>query len=290
MSRSIKEIYNAIVNEKQTFSELNSLLPDYPSDTAFGSLLADLSSNSKVAIWRLWVFITAVAIYYHERIFDKHKEEVQDIANSMQVGKLEWYASESRKFQLGFPLAFNNTTFRYYYLDSTSEDAVNARIINRVSAREVFSTNFTGIRIKVAKSIGVDLNAISEDELEAFKFYIQRIAFAGIPVDVWSKEADKLKYNIRIWFDGVLPENDILTAIQQAINSYLIAIPFDGMLYRNKLIDTLQELTPVRDVEIVSLQSQRANSVLWIDAGRFIEPESGYFKTDPTSIIQLIAE
>lgn len=290
MAQSIKEIYNQIIDQKQAFSELDVYLPNYTSGTAFSSLLSDLTSTSKVAIWRLWTFIVAVALHFHERIFDRHKEEVQEIANSMQAGKLEWYAGESRKFQYGFPLSFNNNTFRYYYLDSTSEDAINSRIISRVSAREVFSTNFSGVQIKVAKSSGSELTELSEDELEAFRFYIQRIAFAGVPVAVLSKEADKLKYNIRIWFDGILPENDVLTAVQLAINSYLKAIDFDGILYRNKLIDILQELTPVKDVEIVSLQSQRADSSLWIDAGRFIEPESGYFKADASSVIQLIAQ
>jgi uncharacterized membrane protein len=289
MSRTIKEIYDQIIDQKQTFSELEVYLPTY-DQSAFEALLSDLTSNSKVAIWRLWAFITAVALYFHERIFDKHKEEVEIIAQSMQVGKLEWYASEAKKFQFGFPLSLDNNTFKYYYLDNSSEDAVSARIIARVSAREVFSSNYTGIRIKVAKIQGEVLVPLTEDELEAITFYIQRIAFAGIPVEVWSREADKVKYNIRVWFDGVLPEETILTAIQQAINSYLTAIEFDGILYRTKLIDTLQNISSVRDIEIVSLQSKIASSSIWIDAGRFIEPESGYFISDAASVIQLIAE
>lgn len=289
MARSIKEIYDRIIDQKQTFSDLEVYLPTY-DQSAFEALLSDLTSNSKVAIWRLWAFITAVALYFHERIFDKHKEEVETIAQSMQVGKLEWYASEAKKFQFGFPLSFDNNTFKFYYLDNSSEDAVSARIIARVSAREVFSSNYTGIRIKVAKLQGEVLIPLTEDELEAITFYIQRIAFAGIPVEVWSREADKVKYNIRVWFDGVLPEENVLIAIQQAINSYLTAIEFDGILYRTKLIDTLQNISSVRDIEIVSLQSKIASSSIWIDASRFIEPESGYFISDAASIIQLIAE
>lgn len=289
MSRSIKEIYNQIVAEKQSFSELDIYEPSY-TDNAFDALLSDLTSNSKVAIWRLWIFITAVALYFHEKIFDLHKDEVQKIANSMQVGKLEWYASETMKFQFGYPLSFDNNTFRYYYLDNSSEDALVSKIIARVSAREVFSSNFSGIRIKVAKLQGTALIPLTEEELIAIRFYIQRIAFAGIPVEVISIEADKIKYNLRIWFDGVLPEEDVLSAVQQAINSYLTAIEFDGILYKTKLIDTLQDISSVRDIEILSLQSQIASSSIWMDAGRYIEPESGYFVSDPSSIIQLIAE
>lgn len=289
MARSIKEIYNQIVAEKQSFGELDIYQPSY-TDNAFDALLSDLTSNSKVAIWRLWVFITAVALYFHEKIFDLHKVEVQEIANSMQVGKLEWYASETKKFQFGYPLSFDNNTFKYYYLDNSSSDALASKIIARVSAREVFSTNFSGIRIKVAKLQGGVLVPLTEEELIAVRFYIQRIAFAGIPVEVISIEADKIKYNLRIWFDGVLPEEDVLTSVQQAINSYLTAIEFDGILYKTKLIDTLQNISSVKDIEILSLQSQIASSSIWIDASRYIEPESGYFVSDPSSIIQLIAE
>lgn len=290
MSRTIKEIYDQIIDQKQSFSELDIYLPNYTSGQGFTALLADLTTNSKVAIWRLWAFVVAVAHYFHERIFDQHKIEVQEIAKSMQVGKLEWYAAEAEKFQFGFPLSFDNNTFRYYYIDSSSEAAIESRIISRVSAREVFSTNFSGIRIKVAKLSGSDLIALSEEELEALRFYFDKIGFAGIPIDVWSREADTLKYNLRIWFDGVLPENEVLTAIQEQLNSYLKSIPFDGILYRNKLIDTLQELAVVKDVEIISLQNQYAGLSLWIDIGRFVEPESGYFKADVNSTIQLIAE
>lgn len=271
--RSLEEIQNSILAEKELHSELDVL-----------------SSSSLVSVWRLWVYITSVTIYLHERIFFQHKTEVEDIANSMQVGKLSWYVSEAEKYQHGFPLSFDNNTFKYLYLDTVSEEAKDARIINRVSAREVFSSNFSGILIKAAKDGDSGLEKLNSSELESFTFYMQRIAFAGIPIDCWSKDADLLKYSIRVWYDGTMPENDALTAIKEAINEYLKAIPFDSILYKNKLIDALQLLLFVNDVEVLGLQSKKPDSDLWIDASRMIEPESGYFKADDSSNIQLIAE
>jgi hypothetical protein len=84
MARSITEIYSALVADKQSRPELDAL-----------------TSTSAVAIWRLWLYVVATAIYLHERIFDQHKVEIEQIAARSIVGKLEWYAFQAQRFQLG---------------------------------------------------------------------------------------------------------------------------------------------------------------------------------------------
>lgn len=286
--RSIKEIYNQIIEQKDTFSELDGLLP---SSANYNTLLSDLSSGSKVAIWRLWAFVVAVAIYFHERIFAQHKVEVKEIAESMQVGKLEWYESEIKKFQLNFPLSFDNDTFRYYYLDTTSDAAIASRIIARVSVKEVFSDSFNGIRVKVAKyGESGTIVALSEEELSMITYYIQRFAFAGVAIDVQSKGPDLIRSDLRVWYDGTLLHDDVLIAVKQALNDYLTDIPFDATLYRNKLIDALQDLPFIKDIEIIGLKNKIQGHTSWISVGRYIEPDSGYFTLDPLSFLQLIPE
>lgn len=59
MARTVEQIQNEILKAKETEASLNGL-----------------NSTSKVAIWRLWVYITAFVIWTLEKIFDEYKKEV----------------------------------------------------------------------------------------------------------------------------------------------------------------------------------------------------------------------
>ena len=69
MARQISEIYNELVLEKQNFTQLNALQPNIDSSQ---TLLNDLNTSSKVAVWRLIFFVVAVGIWSLENIFDIH--------------------------------------------------------------------------------------------------------------------------------------------------------------------------------------------------------------------------
>ncbi len=83
MARTVKEIYNEMVLEKQSMSTLNGLHPGIDNAQ---TLLTDLTTQSKVTIWRLLFFVTAVGIWIHEKLFDKHKEEIEIRANELITG------------------------------------------------------------------------------------------------------------------------------------------------------------------------------------------------------------
>jgi len=74
MARSIEQINNEIIKAKE-------------SEPA----LAGLTSTSKVAIWRLWAYITAFVIYTLEQIFDQHKAEVLDALTQLKPHTARWY-------------------------------------------------------------------------------------------------------------------------------------------------------------------------------------------------------
>ena len=61
MARTVSEIQEEILRQKNQEPSLNTL-----------------NSNSKVAIWRLWAYITAFVIWTLEKIFDEHKKEVSE--------------------------------------------------------------------------------------------------------------------------------------------------------------------------------------------------------------------
>ena len=97
MARTIAEIYDSIIAEKQNMSSLNALQPSIDSSQ---DLLNDLTSSSKVAVWRLWAFITAVAINVFEVIHDQHVAWIENRATQIPTGTTIWYHEQSLLFHV----------------------------------------------------------------------------------------------------------------------------------------------------------------------------------------------
>jgi len=115
MARSISVIFDEIIDEKETFTSLDALVPNPDSSQTF---LADLTSTSKVAIWRLIFWVVAFAIHAHEKLFDEHVKVVEARALEIIPGTTLYYVVESKKFQNGDDLIFDETTGKFSYLDS----------------------------------------------------------------------------------------------------------------------------------------------------------------------------
>jgi len=85
MARSIEQINNEIIKAKE-------------SEPA----LVGLTSTSKVAIWRLWAYITAFVIYTLELIFDQHKAEVLDALTQLKPHTARWYRNKALAPHYGY--------------------------------------------------------------------------------------------------------------------------------------------------------------------------------------------
>ena len=70
MARTISEIYDEIIAEKELSTTLNAGL--LPVGTTYDDLISELSAKSKVAVWRLWAYIVAVQSWVNEKLFDEH--------------------------------------------------------------------------------------------------------------------------------------------------------------------------------------------------------------------------
>lgn len=82
MARTVNEIQNAILADMSNRTELGVL-----------------NSTSQTSIYRLWSYITAIAIYLLEVLFDAHKKDMfyQISQNKVHSGK--WYQNISLLFQ-----------------------------------------------------------------------------------------------------------------------------------------------------------------------------------------------
>jgi len=273
MARAIENIYQDLLNKKQTDSRLDVL-----------------DSTSKVAIWRLWLYIVAYACWTLETIFDTHKSEVSEMLAQQKPHTARWYRNKALAFQYGFDLIDETDLF-----DNTgsSEDQIEASKIIKYSAVTEATTE-SRLIIKIATESNGELNPISEGEKEAFNAYMQEIKDAGNNITVINYRPDILQLNLQIYRDPLVLDasGQKITGVgvgtkpvETAIKTYLKNLPFNGELVLAHLIDALQQVEGVKIPHVISAESK------WIDAsvndyGIFQPidvkkiPISGYFKIE----------
>jgi len=269
MARTVQEIYDAMVVEKNSNLTLSGLQPNIDSAQ---TLLSDLTSTSKVAIWRLLFFTMAIAIWTHEKIFDLFREEIEETGANLITGTARWYHAESFKYQHGDPLVWDGKKYIYDTIDSSKQ------IIQRAAVADAGWQ----LRIKVAKLDQDELPIpLDTGEKAGFENYIRQIKFAGTNTSIINENADLLHLDYLIHYDPlVLASNGTLIAdpavepVKDAINNYIQNLPFDGVLYLSELTDHVQAAEGV------------VNPVLQDAFGTFGEPSltsflgAGKYKSD----------
>jgi hypothetical protein len=231
--RTINEIYDEIIAEKETQTVLDDLTPN--PETSLG-LLNDLSSSSKVAIWRLWAYIVAVAIWVHEQMFEVFKEEAEAIAAAAPAGTARWYQKKVFEFQFGDSLSFVNNQYVYDPVDESN------RIVTRCAVQD---RGDGVVVIKVAK--GTTPGPLTSGEKSALEGYIAKIKFAGTRVAVVSLNADDIDISYDIYYDPIVPLATLQSAVQNAIEGFASSLEFNGEFRITKFTDALQAVTGVID-------------------------------------------
>ena len=269
MARSIQEIQTLILQAKAQEPVLN-----------------ELNSTSKVAIWRLWVYIIAVAIWSLEKLFDLHRADIDKRLAELKPHTARWYRSKALAFQYGFDLLpdsdkFNNT--------GHTEEQIEASKIVKYSA-VVESPNEGRLIVKIAGEQGEQLQPITDAQKQAFAAYLQEIKDAGVRLSVVNYQPDILHLQMKIVYDPLVLDSNgqsIIHAtkpVEEAIKSYLKRLPFNGELVLAHLIDELQQAEGVRIPHLVLAQSKHIGTNGNYGAFEAIEiskiPTAGYFTID----------
>lgn len=274
MAREIIEIYDEMITAKVAMTQLNSLQPNVDSGQTF---LNDLTSSSKVAVWRTMFFVMAVGIWTVEKLFDSHKVWIESRASELIVGNIDWYARIALEFQFGNALVFNGKEYTYPSPDPTNE------LVKLVSINQVDSDLF----MKVAKLDGSgDPVELTQVELDAFKAYIHKRKFAGTDFIFISREADLLRIQYRVYIDplimntnGELLSDTSIKPVEDAINSYCQSLPFDGLFSITALTDKIQASLGVVNPVFESAQAKYGTNP-FVSIGDYYNPNAGYLKID----------
>ena len=269
MSRTIQEIQTLILQAKAQEPALN-----------------ELNSTSKVAIWRLWVYIIAVAIWSLEKLFDQHRADIDKRLAELKPHTARWYRSKALAFQYGFDLLPDSDKFNN---QGHTEEAIEASKIVKYSA-VIESKNEGRLIVKIAGEQGDTLQPITDAQKQAFEAYLKEIKDAGVRLSVVNYQPDVLHLQMKIVYDPLVLDGNgqsILHAtkpVERAIKDYLKRLPFNGELVLAHLIDALQQAEGVKIPHLVLAQSKNITIGGGYGAFETIEiskiPTAGYFTID----------
>lgn len=253
MARTIQQIKDEIILEKD-------------SQTA----LAGLTSTSQTAIWRLWVFVIAAAIWAFEKLWDIYRAEVEVIAARAVPGVVAWYINRAKEFQYGYNLTFVNDVPGYATIDTVARIVTRAAVVEKAEG---------GMILKVAKTSGPNVVPLSPAEMVAFAGYTNQIKFAGTKIDIISLNADLLRLTITVYYNPLYDLSTLQASVESAINTYLANVSFGGTIYISKLIDAVQLVKGVLDV-VMNNAEAKTGANAYASFARVYTSLAGYSKID----------
>lgn len=246
--------------------------------------LAGLNSQSKVAIYRLFVFVVAYSHWVLENLFEASKKEVNDIIESKMAHRMSWYRTKALAFQYGFDLIrfkLIQDTDKYDNTGYTDEQVNTSKVIKYSAVTKSGGQ----LRIKIATEIDGVLAPVTPEVKEAFNAYIDEIADAGVNYLVVNLLPDILLLDLKIYRNPLVLDAtgmSILNGnypVQDAINEYIKDLPFNGELVLAHLVDKLQQVPGISISHIVNAESQSID----IDTNEYKDAEPINVKTVPVS-------
>lgn len=247
MARSISEIYNTIISNKNSQTQISSL-----------------NQTSAFGIANLIFYIVAVAINIHEQMFDAFTNQIEALKlqiipqtagwwNSMMTTFFQYDSSDSTKSVLQIS---DNLVYYYQNIDPTTNIIVFCATTQAVNNRQV--------TIKVAKSDGntppnpVQLDPTSE--LPAAQSFVNMVQSAGSTISVVSLPADNLKIIVDIFYNAqygsATVQNNIIIALQSFLQQ-LSVTNFNGTITGLSILNAIQSVTGVTDIFINQLFLQQ---------------------------------
>lgn len=270
MSRTIKDIYNEAVKERNKRLEL-----------------AEFSNDSKLSIMNGITWAFAAVIYSFETLLDVFTLDISTAINSRVNGTPLFYVNALLQYQKGDELNVreDGLAFGYSEIDETK------RIISQVSYSESSSdVNLDNkLILKVAQGEKGHLSPVAGDDLVLITSYLNKIKFAGTRIEVTSSEGDVLIPKLSVYYDGAIRETEIYDLIEEKLNDYMMTIDFDSSIYVSKIIEAIKNAEHVTDVYIdeaanpeqgVFLASYDTDGKLMSPKkiGRMTHTNSGYLK------------
>ncbi len=241
----------------------------------------DLTSDSNVADWELWVGVMSIASKAQEDTMQQAKEDITAIKNSGIGANKVFFATEWKKFQYGDSLLIDDETKKYFYetLDSDKQIIKRLAISNGVNSWE----------LRVAKEENDKPVKLTVDELNAFRSYVDATAPPGPIIPIISRDSDKVNTTMTVYYDPIVPLATLKPLVEAAYLEYIAGVDIEGesKYYVTRHKDAIQLVEGVDDVE-VTLSQARPDDGTYATVNRIYEPISGYLESEEEDLDMLI--
>lgn len=273
MARTIDQIYGEMIAEKEASANLTGL-----------------TSNSRVAVWRLIFYICAVGIKVVEDLFDYHIDIVEQKGLEAIAGTLAWYAAQTLLYQFGDELTYDadSGNFTYEIIDT------DKRVVELATAQD----DATGrVFIKAAKiNTGTGQpEPLSVNELNGLTGYWDQKKFAGTTMVVTSELPDLAHIAYRIIYDPNILNGDgellldlSVKPVEDAINQFFVdfgVTNFAGIFQIVDITDYIQNVQGILNtaptiIDMTKNDGSGFINVLATDDNRYTSV-AGYIIVDP---------
>ncbi len=285
MARELEEIRTEIIDEIQTYPELDDLNAVTPSQTAD---------------WYTWTSIFAAILNAFEQLFDIFSADIDTKILQSRVGNARWLQDKVLKFQYDasnpqVPAVTDTFTVEYPIVNESLR-IVKAAAIQQQPNRQVF--------VKVAKEVSGVLSPLIEAEANALASYLKLVQFAGTqvvlirdPLTNGTLSPDQLYLKAEIYYDGQYVLSSVKTNIETAITDYFKNLDFDGVVNRQQLERVILDVEGVNDIVIEEIIGRTNNEPITgsnVDVvyrnvagqtpvnGRIYQTAAGYIITEQT--------
>lgn len=290
MTHRINEIQQSILDKKATISELSAL----EVLTTQEQSLQEINSNSKVAVWRLWVWVMSFAIFSLERLMAIFQEDVEKRIAATRIHTQKWYRDKALAFLYGVPLVADTDIFDLTGLD---EQAIkSAKIVANAASIRIVENGYGTLRIKAVGSLNGEYVPLLPVQIWALSVYFnQYVADAGTLVLVTSGEADLLKLKLDIYFDplqlsptGTRLNNTNDNPVLEAIHEFLQSINFENGTFITSYLTAHIQSVPGVSIAVVLEARSKFGSYSYTDAStlgvglinEIRAADSGYMRLD----------
>ena len=272
------------------FQEIQQTILDARAEVASFNVLEILTtseqvetsatSTSKVASWRLWVWIVAFAIWLCEKKF-------QNNITNMRPQNIPNLKDAFLNFRYGLDLVWLNGRFQYN-LTGVS-DAEERKIIKRCA---IIESNNEVVVIKIAVDNAGTLGAASNQQEEKFTDYVEQMMPPGVDYRIINKAPDDLKAVITAYVDTsiidtqtgkLLNVTDEIYPMHDAIDAYLNNLEFNGAFVKDHFRSAAKLQPGIKLITIDTLQFKFA-SYPFQDMPEWREAEAGHYKISDANL------
>lgn len=262
-------IYNGIVGAASQEAALADLTPN--PDTA-AQLRTDISSGSRVSVWRLFAWLFAYASKVQQDLFERYRKDVFDLSRDGHYGTRFWYIAKAKAFQLGHVLVMDSLDGGY------AVDDPDARIVTHAAVAERANL----VVVKVAKGTTAPLEKLEPVELSAVNDYFQHLR-PTVQVVTLTADPDAVKITGTVVYDPETPIMAVQSAVRQALDTYLATLDFGGVMRLTDMRNAMLAVEGVVDVVFTLVEARSTGPFRPVQ--RIYQSYAGHMQLDPYSSI-----